>query len=213
MQSPYLRAAMRTVLALSMVCLLAGCAVHEEARVAKLQEADPVPASFSVCHGNSCRLRSDISLSEAEWRRVHDVFATAPADAVAERKLIARSIAMLEVMVGQQAGTLEDKPGVGLEWNTDAQLDCIDEAINSTAYLRMMAADELLRFHRVGPPAHRFVLSAGGPSNTATITEIATGKRFAVDSFFLGNGEPPSILPLDLWLTGWEPEDGPPPEA
>jgi hypothetical protein len=193
--------------------LLAGCAGHEEARVAKLVDANPSPAQFSICHGNSCRLRSDITLSEAQWQQVREVFASAPADAIAERRLIAHAIGLMEVMAGQQAGTTGDAAGMGVHWNPDEQLDCIDETTNSTTYMRMMAADGLLRFHRVGMPAHRFVLSSWGPSNTATIEEIATGKLYAVDSYFLANGEPASVLPLDLWIDGWTPEDGPPPEA
>jgi len=50
-------------------------------------------------------------------------------------------------LTGRQAGTLEDAPGMGVHWNPDGQLDCIDEATNSTAYMRMMAADGLIRFH------------------------------------------------------------------
>lgn len=208
-----MRSARSHLLVFPLALLLAGCAAHEEARVAKLVEANPVPARFSVCHGNSCRLRSDIALTEAEWQRVRDVFGSVPADAVAERRLIARAIGLMEVMVGKQAGTLEDAAGMGVHWNPDEQLDCIDETTNSTAYMRMMAADGLLRFHQVGMPAHRFVLSSWGPSNTATIADSATGKRYAVDSYFLANGEPASVLQLEVWMTGWMPEDGPPPEG
>jgi hypothetical protein len=199
--------------AMSTALLLAACAGHEEARVAKLAETNPVPGKFAICHGNSCRLRSDIALSETQWQRVREVFAANPPDAIAERRLIAHAVGLMEDMVGPQAGTTGDAAGMGVHWNPDEQLDCIDETTNSTTYMRMMAADGLLGFHRVGMPAHRFVLSAWGPSNTATIEEIATGKLYAVDSYFLANGEPASVLPLDLWMTGWMPEDGPPPEA
>ncbi|MGH6933119.1 MAG: hypothetical protein ACREEE_11875, partial [Dongiaceae bacterium] len=203
-----MRVASFSIMSAALALALAGCAGHEEARIAKLQETDPRPQQFSICHGNSCRLRSEISLTEAEWQNVREVFATPSADAVAERRLIANAIALLEVMVGRQAGTLDDAPGVGMHWNNDEQLDCVDETTNSTVYMRMMAAEGMLRFHTVGAPAHRFVLESWGPSNTATVQEIATGKRYAVDSFFLANGAPASVLPLDLWLDGWTPEDG-----
>lgn len=78
---------------------------------------------------------------------------------------------------------------MGVHWNPDGQLDCIDEAANSTAYLRMMAADGLIRFHQVGLPANRFVVAAWGPSNTATITEITSGSSYAVPE----DGLPPEI--------------------
>jgi hypothetical protein len=193
--------------------LLCGCTASEEQRVAKLLETDPTPARFSVCHGNSCRLRTDVSLSAAEWAQVAALFDPAPADALAERRRIARAIGLLETFAGRQADTLEDTPGMGVHWNPDGQLDCIDEATNSTTYLRMMAADGLIRFHDTGLPANRFVITAWGPSNTATITETATGKSYAVESYFRNNGEPAYVMPLEVWRAGWVPENGAPPEA
>ena len=196
---------------ISTALVLTACQSNEEHRVAKLLEADPTPAKFSVCHGNSCRLRTEVSLSAAEWAQVRALFDPQPADASAERHQIARATALLELLTGRQADTLEDAPGMGVHWNPDGQLDCIDEATNSTAYLRMMAADGLIRFHEIGLPANRFVITAWGPSNSATIKERATGKVYAVDSYFRANGEPADILPLDVWTAGWVPEDGPPP--
>jgi len=189
---------------------LAACAGHEEARIGGMAAADPTPAHFSLCHGNGCRLRTDISLSSAEWQEVRAFFTPAPADAIAERHQISLAIGRLEILAGRQAGTLDDAPGMGTHWNEDGQLDCVDETVNSTQYMRMMAADGLLHFHHVGSPAHRFVLSAWGPSNTATAIENATGKIYAIDSYFLANGEPASVVPLDVWTAGWVPEDGPP---
>src|ERR1044072_240426 len=105
--------------------VLAACQTHEEHRVAKLIEANPTPAKFSVCHGNSCRLRTDISLSATEWAQVRALFDPPPADARAERQQIARATGLLEIFTGRQAGTLEDAPGMGVHWNPDGQLDCI----------------------------------------------------------------------------------------
>jgi len=196
---------------MSTALVLAACQSHEEHRVAKQLDPNPTPAKYTVCHGNSCRLHTEVSLSAAEWAQVRALFDPAPADARAERHQIALATGLLEILTGRQAGTLEDAPGMGVHWNPDGQLDCIDEATNSTAYMRMMAADGLIRFHDIGLPANRFVISAWGPSNTATITERASGKVYAVDSYFRANGEPADILPLDVWTAGWVPEDGPPP--
>jgi hypothetical protein len=199
--------------AVFMAIVLAACQSHEEHRIAKLLDANPTPAKFSACHGNSCRLRTEISLSAAEWAQVRALFDPPPADALAERHQIARATGLLEIFTGRQAGTLEDAPGMGVHWNPDSQLDCIDESTNSTGYLRMMAADGLIRFHDIGLPANRFIITAWGPSNTATIKERATGKVYAVDSYFRANGEAADIVPLDVWSAGWVPEDGPPPGA
>jgi hypothetical protein len=204
----------RSMIAASiMLGVVGGCRVHEEQRVAGLLQDNPTPAQFSVCHGNSCRLRTEVSLSTEEWTRVGALFDPAPDDAPAERRRIARAIGLLETFTGRRANTLEDAPGMGVHWNPDGQLDCIDEATNSTTYLRMMAADRLIRFHDIGLPANRFVITAWGPSNTATIKETATGKTYAVESYFRYNGDPAYVLPLNLWTAGWVPEDGPPPDV
>ena len=195
----------------SLFFLVAACQSHEEHRVAGLLDKNPTPAKFSICHGNSCRLHTEISLSTAEWAQVRALFDPAPPDARAERHQIALATGLLEILAGRQAGTLGDAPGMGVHWHPDGQLDCIDETTNSTAYMRMMAADGLIRFHDIGLPANRFVVSAWGPSNTATIRERATGRVYAVDSYFGANGQPADILPLDIWMAGWMPEDGPPP--
>ncbi len=203
----------RILMAVSvMIGALSGCQASEEKRVARLLEADPVPAKFSVCHGNSCRLRTHVSLSAEDWDRVAALFEPLPADAAAERRRIGLAIGVLETFTGRQAGTLEDAPGMGVHWDRDAQLDCIDEATNSTAYLRMMAADGLIRFHHIGLPANRFFFAAWGSSNTATIKEIASRTTYAVESYFRSNGEPADVLPLETWAAGWVPEDGPTPE-
>jgi hypothetical protein len=203
----------RLIAATVTLAALSGCQAAEERRVAGLQEVTPTPARFSICHGHSCRLRAVVSLSAEEWTQMAALFDPPPADAIEERHRIARAIGLLETLAGRQAGTLNDAPGMGLQWDIDGQLDCIDEATNSTTYMRMMAADGLIRFHEVGLPAHRFVLRAWGPSNTATITEIATGKIYAVESYFGYNGDPAHVMPLDVWTAGWVPEDGPPPDV
>jgi hypothetical protein len=192
---------------------LSACAEQEEYRVAKLLDPTPTPASFKACYGNSCRLHRQVGLSPEQWQQVRAVFDPAPADALAERRAVAQAIAVLERFTGEQTGTSEDAPGMGVHLDPDGQLDCIDESTNSTSYLRMMAKDGLIRFHNIGFPAHRFVLSAWGPSNTATMRETATSKRYAVESYFRENGQPAYVMPLDIWIEGWTPSDGDPPET
>lgn len=201
-----------TVLAL-VAAALAACAVREEARVATLAAEKPKPSRFSICHGNTCRLRSPVSLKPEEWQQVRDLFASPAEDAAAERRQIALAIGRLETIVGAKTGTSADAPGMGVHWNTGAQLDCVDEAVNTTQYLRMLHADGLLFWHRPGQPAHRGRFGSLWPSNTATVVEKASGRRYAIDSYFLANGEPASVAPLPDWLEGWEPENGPAPES
>ena len=66
-----------------LIGVLAGCRTSEERRVAGLLEADPAPSRFSICHGNSCRLRTDVALSAEEWAQIAALFDPPPADALA----------------------------------------------------------------------------------------------------------------------------------
>ena len=167
--------------------------------------ADPSPGRFSVCHGGTCEIVSQVALAEDQWRRVAELFAAPVAGAKQERARIAEAIARLETFAGALTGTAGDRAenGIGESWWS--QMDCIDESTNSTTYLRMLASQGLLRFHRVEARVTRGFFIFGWPHTTAVISERETDARWAVDSWFHENGRPPEIVPLDLWKGGWRP--------
>lgn len=69
-------------------------------------------------------------------------------------------------------------------------MDCVDQATNSTTYLRLFAGDGLLDWHTVGPILKRGHILWGIPHATAVIVESASGEAWAVDSWYLDNGLP-----------------------
>jgi hypothetical protein len=86
-----------------------------------------------------------------------------------------------------------------------ARLDCIAEASNTTVYLLLLERDGLLSRHRVRYPARRgFPLWS--PHSTAVLEELATGRAWAVDSWYGPGGRPAPVWPLELWLAGKEDE-------
>jgi hypothetical protein len=195
------------LLAILIPILLGGCSTLEEHRVGALVEYDAAPASFRVCHGSGCRIETPVDLDERAWDRVRALFEPAAGTAPEERRRVADAIGLMERLVAKQAGTANDAGRNLAVADQSTQLDCVDEAVNSSTYLHMIAADRLLRFHAVDPPAHR-----GGvilAHNTAVLRELATGRRYAVDSWFYDNGAPAVVLPLQTWLDGWEPGDSP----
>ena len=176
----------------------------------KAQIEDPTPALFSVCYQHTCAEVEHLSLTGDQWQQVRDRFESPPRSAQEERERIAAAIAFLEIEVGKQIDTLDDRGG-NLEGfvATGNQLDCVDESTNSTTYLKMMERDGLFRYHRVAPRATRArsnLFFIGWPHSTAVVTDATTGEKWAVDSWFLDNGQPPAVVPLSLWRTGWEPE-------
>ncbi len=162
----------------------------------------PTPEAFSVCQDQGCRTLTVQSLAPAQWQALRALFGHPP-DAAAERRAIARVIARLEQWMGERTGTAADRPGTFAGLGRSGQMDCIDEATNTTSYLRLLEGAGLLAHHRVRDPATRFGLLAW-PHTTAVI-EASDGQRFAVDSWFEANGRPPHIVPFEAWRHGWRP--------
>lgn len=169
---------------------------------------NPRPDLFSVCYSHGCSRVNDVSLTSAQWETVRELFGTPASSSAEERERIARAIAKLETMVGVLAGTAGDRGGnmkgffVG-----HPQLDCVDEATNTTTYLRMIENDGLLEWHRVSQPRARGLRILRLPHNTAVVTDLSDERSYAVDSWFDDNGIPPAVVPLAVWADGWHPGD------
>jgi hypothetical protein len=69
----------------------------------------------------------------------------------------------------------------------------------------MLERDGLFRYHTVMDRSTRFGIFVGMPHTTAVIRENETGVRYAVDSWFFDNGQPPYIVKLKAWKSGEDP--------
>lgn len=171
-----------------------------------LQET-PTRQDFHFCWGGTCAEVLRVGLSAQEWRQVRQLFEPLPETAQAERVVISQAIGLLESIVGPKTGTAGDRAGTFGNSAWPGQLDCNDEATNSTTYLRLMIADGLVRFHRVMDTTTRGGFLIFGRHSSAVIQELESGQKFAVDSWFYDNGQPAVILPLETWLGGWKPKN------
>jgi hypothetical protein len=186
--------------------LAAACSTSPDRWLLAQYGARNSPSSFDVCKNYGCSAHVRVTFSAAEWAQVRAVFAVAPEGAAIERERIARAIALVETLVGPKAGTANDKAGAEIvTFHREGQLDCIDEAYNSTVYLRLIAADGLLRWHDVGEPYQRGGFFDRWPHNTATIVERRSHTAYTVDSWFHANGAMPETVLLKDWLAGWSP--------
>ncbi len=191
---------------LTTVLLLASATAQAAVFVRSDIITDPTPGHFSVCHEGTCAEVDTIGITPAQWRKVEAVFQPQAKSAVGERRRIARAIGLMEKIVGPYTHTAGDKGGDVRGLGEYGQMDCIDEATNTTTYLTMMAHAGLLHFHTVQPTSTRLPNFWTWPHTTAVIREDATGTEYAVDSWFGDNGDPPYILPLKVWKTGWRPD-------
>ncbi|MGH8119952.1 MAG: hypothetical protein ACRESK_04985 [Gammaproteobacteria bacterium] len=166
----------------------------------------PTFADFSVCYGNTCRFIAVLGLDLEQWSRIRGMFGVTAASPAEEREQIRAAVSELEKITGDLIGTAADRGenlnGLGLL----GQMDCVDEATNTTVYLTMMQVDNLLRLHTVELRTSRGLGSLQVPHFTAVIRDKSDDMRYAVDSWFLDNGQPPFIVPLPVWEKGWKPQ-------
>ncbi len=164
------------------------------------------PENFEHCRGYGCRIVDQTSLSTADWVDLGNLM-TPVKDAAEERQKIAEVIGVMEQKIGAYTGTKADIAGTYVKLG-DYQHDCVDESINTTIYLSLLKDKELLHFHSIGTPSARVppFSRALGPHQTAVISEIKTGERYAVDSWFHDNGHEAEIVSMKEWFFGWRPD-------
>lgn len=181
-----------------------GTGVQAETFIRDDINTTPTPSQFTICHGGSCENIENVSLRHQQWSRIRNIFKVNHS-AVKERQNIKLAIATMEKMVGRLTNTFNDKAENRTDEEYNHYMDCIDESTNTTIYLMMMQNDGLLRWHRYQDRGNRGYFFNGWPHTTAVIKEIATGDRYAVDSWFRDNGLQPYIVPFAKWKNGWRP--------
>lgn len=189
--------------------LLAACAGGRDSPIAKRlhdleQQIAPTPARFILCAGHGCRDRHVVALTSAQWARIRARFSPAPPDAAAERQAIRLAVADLEVMSGEQTGTSADRAGTYLNMFAANQLDCADETVNVTTYLRLMIDDGLITRHRPGGRVHKGNFLDSLPHMAPTLVDKVTGIAWVIDAWYHDNGHLPETVPATVWHTPWE---------
>jgi hypothetical protein len=91
-------------------------------------------------------------------------------------------------------------------FDVQRQMDCVDEAKNTTLYLRIMREKGWIKFHREGFRVNRGFFYNGWPHTAARVTTLRTKENFVIDSWFHKNGEPAEVVPLNRWHSGWRPD-------
>lgn len=196
-------------------CILLFKILNAEAAVSdisRIYHETPNLGAFEVCSGGGCAEIQRVALTLDEWQKVVAIFATtkdAQIDAAQERKQIADAIGLLEKIVGLKTNTSTDRAGTFDNADFPGQLDCNDEAINTTTYMRLMRQQGLIKLHEIEDMRTRNFFFTGWPHSTAVIHEIASGQRYAVDSWFYDNAMPATIVPFEVWKSGYIPADSP----
>ena len=192
---------------LLLAAAVAGCATDERgfssyasSLVAENVDATPVPSSFHYCHSHGCKDRSLLSLTGEQWRDATWRLIPEPATAEEERERLAWAVADFETIVARETGTADDVGGSFAGFGKTGQLDCVDESLNMTMFLRMVDGQGLLRFHRPSQPVTKGSLIDGWPHYSATMVELESGQHYTLDSWYFDNGQPALVLRREIWL-------------
>ena len=152
---------------------------------------------FVHCYDYGCKSTQEIRYSAEDWQQVRAIFEQADRDPFREKQMIRQAVALMERISGDIAGTHQDKAANYAGEDSVMQMDCIDESTNTFQYLLALEQLGLLKWHHVDTKQRRIVWFV--THWTATISEVETGARFAVDSWYRDNGEMPYIQPLADW--------------
>lgn len=160
-----------------------------------------------VCHGYGCLVETDIRYTEGQLGQVRRML-LATVDAENERKALTNVIGLLYGWAGEQTDIRNDRAGNFADENVPGRMDCIDHSTSTTRLLGLLAGRGYLRWHRVLEPIARNVATIFFVHWSAVIEEVSAGEsaRFAVDSWFVDNGLPAVILPLEEWKKGAGPD-------
>jgi hypothetical protein len=164
-----------------------------------------------VCFNYGCNAEQTVVFSEPRLNWAQAMLATA-ANAEGERRSLSRVIGHLHAWAGQQTPIHADRAGNLEDEGVRGAMDCIDHATTTTRFLRLLERRGALRFHRVMEPARRGLVfqhlaarieEIGAPLMQAETEQI---RRFAVDSWYVDNGRPAPIIPMELWQEGSDPD-------
>lgn len=167
-----------------------------------------------ICYGYDCLAQADIRYTEGQLGQIRRMLSAA-ANAESERNVLAEVMGHLYAWAGEQSDIHNDRGGNYADGHVPGKMDCIDHSTSTTRLLKLLEGRGYLRWHRVLAPVERGFAKAFFVHWTAVVEEKAEvvdekaqsqAKRFAVDSWFVDNGQPAVILPLDEWKKGAGPD-------
>ncbi|MGI9315770.1 MAG: hypothetical protein ACR2QW_00445 [bacterium] len=165
--------------------------------------AIPSNISFSaipVCYDFGCATKAVVKLPVEEWQSVVGWFDPPAQTPAEERDQIRRAVGWMEVLIGRHTPThldLEFDKVNNIDNRETGQLDCIDESVNTTIYMKLFEANGFFKHHIVIEEAYR--RSAFDQHWAGQIKEIETGDRYVVDSWFQPNGYLPVVQDSPSW--------------
>jgi len=156
----------------------------------------PTVKYITTCAAYSCRAQTKVDVTPLK-PKLFDLFADINT-AQQEREAISSAIVLFEQHVGSMLGTSKDRGGSDVFGAGDrAQMDSVDESINTTSLLLLLHQHGKIKFHNIEGPYWK--ISWLVTYFTAVITDTTNNTKWAVDSSAADNGKPPVVVKLSDW--------------
>ncbi|QEL56127.1 hypothetical protein [Chromobacterium paludis] len=165
--------------------------------------------ALNICYHYRCSRQASFEVSD----EAHDWLAARLAragTAEAERAAVSDAVQTLYLLAAQHSPIWQDKGGNFHDGPAEGRMDCVDHSSNVTTFLRYLDSQGWLKFHHAAPPEWRapHILDL---HYTGVLHDTAANQDWAVDTWFKDFGEPPVVVPLSVWMTGYEPPAVPAP--
>lgn len=163
----------------------------------------------TVCFNYSCASEAVAVFSEARLRLLRDSLALA-ASPEQERALLTLAVGSLYGWAGEQTPIHADRGGNYADEGEYGTMDCIDHSLTTERFLKVLESRHMLRFHRLAGRVHR-LRHLVMEHNAVAIDEINSEDgeapvRYVVDSWYVDNGKPALVMPLQNWMDGEGPD-------
>lgn len=154
--------------------------------------------NLPYCHGFGCTRRVSVPISGGTRAALNAIMSSGATSAEAERAAVEKAVTWFEHQAIPLMGGVIDHNGTDPKDNLKVgQTDCVDEAANTTTFLKFLSREGLLRHHTVARPVARGGLTV--PHVTAVLREKTTNTLYAVDSWVADGGQPPAVMTLARW--------------
>jgi len=167
-------------------------------------------ATLRICFNWSCARTQTMTFTAIEMSGVIQQMGVCPGRAQRDRLQRVR-IAMwqMELLAQKyQPALANDRSVNSQDVGAEGRMDCVDNAANTTTFLRVLEDMGTLPGWTVKSPRVRMSTSVTRAHWTAVVVDEATEELWSIDSWYRHNGHLPFVVPLADWLReslGWEP--------
>ncbi|RTL58066.1 MAG: hypothetical protein EKK46_00825 [Rhodocyclaceae bacterium] len=161
--------------------------------------------AVDICFNYGCASHAQALIAESRLNMLRDELSFA-ANPEQERALLSLAMGRLYGWAGEQTPIHVDKGGNYADEGEPGSMDCIDHSLTTERFLHLLEDRHMLHFHRVVGRVKRvrFLIME---HNAVEIAELSgAAPHYVVDSWYVDNGKPAVILPLQNWMDGEGPD-------